>query len=221
MKKCLVSTHDNLKKPVFTILELLHPRSCDELCGEKQPEAQEVLPSPMLAFQKNVPRSTNWSQVQFLQLLIRQKELWLWVKDAKKMLSYQAQQRTDNFASLLGNICRQLAKGHHPTWVPCTVSGCLPGVAQGQLRTESGTETYKPLSLRLLRNDIHSHQQRPHRAEYNRAPGSSFLAFLHQQKKRGCQPQHTYLERLSMSADLPLLTWHLAALPELSPTHVQ
>lgn len=74
MKKCLVSTHDNLKKPVFTILELLHPRSCDELCGEKQPEAQEVLPSPMLAFQKNVPRSTNWSQVQFLQLLIRQKE---------------------------------------------------------------------------------------------------------------------------------------------------
>lgn len=74
MKKHPVPTHDNLRNPVFTILVLSHPRSCDELCGEKQPEAQEVLPSPMLAFQENVSRSMDWSHVQFLQLLVCQKE---------------------------------------------------------------------------------------------------------------------------------------------------
>lgn len=34
-------THGKLKNVVF--IHCSHPRSCDELCSEKQPEAQEVL----------------------------------------------------------------------------------------------------------------------------------------------------------------------------------
>lgn len=206
MKQRPVPSHDNLKIPAFTVLLLPHPSSWDELCGEKQPEAQEGLPSWMPAFQKNVSRNTDWSQVQFLQLLICQEELWLWVKDVKKMPCYQARhiERTDNFASLLVNIC--LPKDTIPLEFHAQSQAASPGVVQGQLRTERAelrpTNPSASGSSGMISTLISKDLTGPSTTE----PQEALLRHFPINKERGSQPQHSYLKHLSMSADLPLLT---------------